>query len=357
MKIDAVILGASGYGGGELLYWLSRHPNVGSVRGTSRSLAGSPFSLAHPNLRGVVEGRFEPHSLWSSSGKIWQELAQSEQPVVLAALPHGELARTLPTLEAAWAEAGIADRLLLLDLSGDFRIRDPAAFEKANRTPHPCPELLSRFVYGLPEWNRDAISRAKRIASPGCFATALQLALLPWRGLNVGFIAANAVTGSSGSGATPSPTTHHATRANDFRAYKMLAHQHLAEVRMMMSACDIPGTLAFVPHSGPFVRGIFATIQFAKPNDLDLRQLEALVADVFSGCPFVRIVEESPRVAAVAGSNFADVAIAADENSVAVMVAIDNLGKGMAGQAVQSMNIALGLPETTGLWSVGRFLN
>ena len=126
---------------------------------------------------------------------------------------------------------------------------------------------------------------------------------------------------------------------------------------MMMSACDIPGTLAFVPHSGPFVRGIFATIQFAKPNDLDLRQLEALVADVFSGCPFVRIVEESPRVAAVAGSNFADVAIAADENSVAVMVAIDNLGKGMAGQAVQSMNIALGLPETTGLWSVGRFLN
>lgn len=348
MKIDAVIFGASGYGGGELLYWLSRHPNVGSVRGTSRSLAGRPFADVHPNLRGVVDGRFE-------SDLLSHELAQSEQPVIFSALPHGELAKTLRKLEAAWSEAGIADRLLLIDLSGDFRMPDPAAFEKANRTPHPCPELLSRFAYGLPEWNRDAISRAKRIAIPGCFATALQLALLPLRGLKIGFIAASAVTGSSGSGASPSAATHHPTRASDFRAYKVLAHQHLAEVRMMMAACDIRGTLAFVPHSGPFVRGIFATIQFAMPDDLDLLQLQARVTEAFAGHPFIRIVEESPRVAAVGGSNFADVAIAADETSVAVMVAIDNLGKGMTGQAVQSMNIALGLPETTALWTVGRF--
>jgi N-acetyl-gamma-glutamyl-phosphate reductase len=348
MRIDAVIFGASGYGGGELLYWLSRHPNVASVCGTSRSLARRPFADAHPNLRGVVDGRFE-------SDVPWQELAQSEQPVVFSALPHGELAKTLRKLESAWSDARIADRLLLIDLSSDFRITDLAAFEKANRTPHQCPELLSCFVYGLPEWNRDAISRAKRIASPGCFATVLQLALLPLRGLKVGFIAATAVTGSSGSGASPSAATHHPTRANDFRAYKVLAHQHLAEVRMMMAACDIRGTLAFVPHSGPFVRGIFATIQFAMPDDLDLFQLQARVAEAFAGHPFVRIVDESPRVAAVAGSNFADVAIAADENSEAVMVAIDNLGKGMAGQAVQSMNIALGLPETTALWTVGRF--
>jgi N-acetyl-gamma-glutamyl-phosphate reductase len=348
MKIDAVIFGASGYGGGELLYCLSRHPNVASVRGTSRSLAGRPFADAHPNLRGVVDGRFE-------SDLPWQQLAESEQPVVFSALPHGELAKALRKLESAWSEAGIAERLLLIDLSGDFRIPEPAAFEKANDTPHPCPELLSRFVYGLPEWNRDAISRAKRIASPGCFATALQLGLLPLRGLKVGFIAASAVTGSSGSGASASAATHHSTRANDFRAYKVLAHQHLAEVRMMMVACGIGGTLAFVPHSGPFVRGIFATIQFATPDDLDLLQLQARVADAFAGHPFVRIVEESPRVAAVAGSNFADVAIAADRTSEAIMVAIDNLGKGMAGQAVQSMNIALGLSETLALWHAPRF--
>jgi N-acetyl-gamma-glutamyl-phosphate/LysW-gamma-L-alpha-aminoadipyl-6-phosphate reductase len=348
MRIDAVIFGASGYGGGELLYWLSRHPNVASLRGTSRSLASRPFADAHPNLRGVVDGCFE-------SDLPWQELAQSEQPVVFSALPHGELAKTLRKLEAAWSEAGIADRLLLIDLSGDFRMPDPAAFEKANRTPHPCPELLSRFAYGLPEWNRGAISRAKRIASPGCFATALQLALLPLRGLKIGFIAASAVTGSSGSGAFPSAATHHPTRANDFRAYKILDHQHLAEVRMMMAACDIRGTLAFIPQSGPFVRGIFATIQFAMPADFDVSKLQTRAAQAFAGHPLVRIVEESPRVAAVAGSNFADLAIAADKASGAVMVAIDNLGKGMAGQAVQSMNIALGLPETTALWTAGRF--
>jgi N-acetyl-gamma-glutamyl-phosphate reductase len=341
-------LGASGYGGGELLYWLSRHPNVASLHGTSRSLAGLPFADAHPNLRGVVNGRFE-------SDPPWPQLPETEQTVVFSALPHGELAKELRQLESTWSEAGIADRLLLIDLSGDFRIPDPAAFEESNHTPHPCPELLSRFVYGLPEWNRDAISRAKRIASPGCFATALQLALLPLRGLKVGFMAASGVTGSSGSGVSASATTHHPTRANDFRAYKVLAHQHLAEARMMIAACDIGGTLAFVPHSGPFVRGIFTTIQFAMPEDLRLSELRARFVEAFAGHPFVRIVEGSPRVGAVTGSNFADVAIAADETSSAVMVAIDNLGKGMAGQAVQSMNIALGLSETTALWTVGRF--
>ena len=122
-----------------------------------------------------------------------------------------------------------------------------------------------------------------------------------------------------------------------------------------MAACDVSGTLAFVPQSGPFVRGIFATIQCAMPDELDLSKLRARAADAFAGHPFVRVLEESPHVAAVAGSNFADVAIAADQTSVAVMVAIDNLGKGMAGQAVQSMNIALGFPETTALWTAGRF--
>jgi N-acetyl-gamma-glutamyl-phosphate reductase len=348
MKIDAVILGASGYGGGELLYWLSRHPNVASIRGSSRHLAGRPFADAHPNLRGVVDGRFE-------SDPAWSELAETEQPVVFSALPHGELAKRLRELEAAWSEAGLTDRLLLIDLSGDFRIPDPVAFEKTNHTPHPCPEFLSRFVYGLPEWNRDSIRSANRIASPGCFATALQLALLPLRGLKIGFMAANAVTGSSGSGAFPSATTHHPTRANDFHAYKVLGHRHLAEVRMMIAACDIKGTLAFVPYSGPFVRGIYATIQFAMPGDLDASELRARVIETFTAHPFVRTVEESPHVGAVTGSNFADLAIVTNETSAAIMVAIDNLGKGMAGQAVQSMNVALGLPETTALWTVGRF--
>jgi LysW-gamma-L-alpha-aminoadipyl-6-phosphate/LysW-L-glutamyl-5-phosphate reductase len=348
MNIDAVILGASGYGGGELLYWLSRHPAVRSLRGTSRTLGGKPFPTAHPNLRSVVGGRFE-------SEIDWQELARSEQPVVFSALPHGELAGRLRKLESAWSRAGIERRVVLVDLSADFRVPNSRTFQQVNGFEHPCPELLPKFVYGLPEWNSAAIKSAKRIASPGCFATALQLALLPLRGLQVHFFAASAVTGSSGSGISPTFTTHHPTRANDFRAYKILTHHHMAEVEMAMAACDISGTLGFVPHSGPFVRGIFATLQFSNGNGFRPSALDARAASAFDNCPFVRIVEGSPRVATVAGTNFADVSVAANESTSAIMVALDNLGKGMAGQAVQAMNVALGLPETTALWQAGRF--
>ena len=348
MKIDAVIFGASGYGGGELLYWLSRHPKVRSVRGTSRTLDGRPFSIAHPNLRGVVNGQFE-------SEIDWQDLASCEQPVVFSALPHGELAGQLRDLESAYSRAGIAERMVLVDLSADFRVPNPRVFRQLNGFEHPCPELLPEFVYGLPEWNSDAIKGAKRIASPGCFATALQLALLPLRGLQIDFIAASAVTGSSGSGTSPILATHHPTRANDFRAYKILTHHHTAEVEMAMAACNIQGTLGFVPHSGPFVRGIFATLQFGNGNALYPSALHARAASAFDDCPFVRIVEGSPRVAAVTGTNFADIGVVANENTSAVLVALDNLGKGMAGQAVQAMNIALGIPETTALWEPARF--
>ncbi len=329
MQLEAVILGASGYGGGELLRWLSAHPNVASIRGTSRSLVGQPFARAHPNLLGLVRGNFEAQVAWG-------DLTASEQPVIFSALPHGELAQALPSLEAEWKEAGISERVLLIDLSADFRASDS-------------------FVYGLPEWNRAAIVGARRIASPGCFATALQLGLLPLRETDVGLIAASAVTGSSGSGTVAIAGTHHPTRANDFRAYKVLTHQHNAEVAMAMRACGITGRLAFVPQSGPFVRGIFATLQLALPANLDAAALRDRTTQAFENCPFVRLVEGSPRIAAVAGSNFADVSVATDGRDAAIMVALDNLGKGMAGQAVQSMNLALGLPETTGLWQAGRY--
>ena len=348
MQLDFVILGASGYGGGELLRWLSTHPKTGSLRGTARTKAGEPFHKLHPNLRGVVNGTFEAEV-------DWKDLAKCEQPVVFSALPHGALAEQLPALEEAWRAAGIQDRLLLVDLSGDFRLKNPAAFAKAYKSNHPCPERLAQFVYGLPEWNRAAIPGARRIASPGCFATALQLALIPLRGLNLGFIAASAITGSSGSGANATDGTHHPTRSQDFRAYKVLNHQHLAEVLMGMASCDIRGDFSFVPHSAPLVRGIFATLQFPLIEGLDSASLKARTQEAYKDAPFVRIVEDSPRVGAVAGSNFCDIAATAREESGAIMVAIDNLGKGMASQAIQSMNLALGLPETEGIWFPGRY--
>jgi N-acetyl-gamma-glutamyl-phosphate reductase len=345
---SVAILGASGYGGGELLRWLCTHPDVGSIRGTSRKLAGKPFWEIHPNLRGIVDGSFEAEVPWG-------DFASCAQPVVFSALPHGELALRLPGLEAAWAAAGIQDRLLLVDLSGDFRLKDAQVFAQAYGKVHPCPELLSRFVYGLPEWNRAQLPGARRIAAPGCFATALQLALLPLRGLDLGWMAASAATGSTGSGASPALGTHHPLRAGDFKAYKILNHQHLAEVRAGMGAMGIGGSLAFVPQSAPMARGIFATLQFALPPGFTQGDLQARAEDVFRDAPLVRLVADSPRVGAVAGSAFCDLAVTARDGSGVVLTAIDNLGKGMAAQAVQCMNLALGLPETLGLKIPGRY--
>jgi N-acetyl-gamma-glutamyl-phosphate reductase len=257
--------------------------------------------------------------------------------VVFSALPHGELAALLPGLERAWTKAGIQDRVLLLDLSTDFR----------------GVEHRPRFAYGLPEWNRAALKEAHRIACAGCFATALQLALLPLRGLDMGWMAATGATGSSGSGATPSEGTHHPLRAQDFRAYKPLVHQHLTEVRAGMAALGIQGDLAFVPQSAPMVRGIFAALQFRMPEGLTGADLRRRAEEAFRDAPLVRLVKDSPRVAAVTGSAFCDLSVASQGGSGVIMAALDNLGKGMAAQAVQCMNLALGLPEMEGLRVAG----
>ncbi|MDP2875617.1 MAG: N-acetyl-gamma-glutamyl-phosphate reductase [Holophaga sp.] len=340
---DAVILGAAGYGGGELLRLLMAHPHLASLQALSRSHAGKPLYAAHPGLRGFLDQSF--------LGEMdWQSLAASPQPVVFSALAHGELANQLPELEAQWKAAGIEQRLVLVDLSGDFRIQDPNAFEQAYGRKHPCPERLPDFVYGCPEVHGAALRGARRIANPGCFATALNLALLPLAGLDITFVAASGATGSSGSGAHPQAGTHHPERAQDFRAYKVLNHQHRAEVDELMATHGLPNLhLAFVPHSAPLVRGIFATVQ-AEGNT----HLTSRFADFYRHAPFVRMVEDSPRVAAVLGSNIAELAVHSDGRSTAILVALDNLVKGMAGQAIQNLNLALGLDERAGLWSPGR---
>jgi N-acetyl-gamma-glutamyl-phosphate reductase len=322
-QVDALILGASGYGGGELLRWLSTHPTVQSLRGTARSHAGKPFHAQHPNLRGLVEGTFE-------AAPDWAALARSEAPVLFAALPHGEFGKQWPDYQQKWDRLGLMERLTVIDLSADFRL-DPA------------------WVYGLVDWQPERMKGAKRIANPGCFATALQLALLPLTGWKPAFVAVTAATGSSGSGAAPSDTTHHPTRANDFRAYKMLGHQHEAEVLRTLASAGWVAPLSFVPQSAPIVRGIFATTQFPLPAGVDEAALKAHFSTFYKDRFFVRIVDGSPRVAATTGSAFADLGVAARNGHGAVMVALDNLGKGMATQAVQNFNLAMDLPEWTGL--------
>ena len=327
-QVDVLILGASGYGGGELLRWLSNHPAVASLRGTARSHAGKPFHAQHPNLRGLVDGVFE-------GTPDWEALASSPAPVIFSALPHGELGKLWPELEAAaQTHPGLLERLIVIDLSADFRL-DPS------------------WVYGLVDWQPERMAGAKRIANPGCFATALQLALLPLAQWQPAFVAVTAATGSSGSGAAPSDTTHHPTRANDFRAYKVLGHQHEAEVLRTLASAGWQAPLSFVPQSAPMVRGIFATIQFPLPAGIEYGALRAHFENFYKGRFFVRVVDGTPRVAATVGSAFADLAVAAKGSHGVVLVALDNLGKGMATQAVQNLNLALGLPEWTGLRAAG----
>lgn len=348
--MDVVILGASGYGGGELLRLLASHPRLRSVQGVSRQSVGKPISAVHPNLLGVVSGEFV-------ADIDWHALADSPCPVVFAAMPHGEFARQLPALDAAWSRAGLAERLTVVDLSGDFRLATDAEFAASYGAPHPCPQLLPTFVYGLSEWRRTALVGARRIANPGCFATALQLGLLPLQALgehSPRWVAISAITGSSGSGASPSDTTHHPTRAHDFRAYKQLSHQHEGEIRRTLRESGSALDFAFVPHSAPLVRGIFATLIFecASVSEAGLRQA---YATAYAQAPFVRLVQGTPRLAAVVGSNYADIAIALARGQASVTIAIDNLVKGMAGQAIQNLNLAQGWDEREGLRGAALF--
>jgi N-acetyl-gamma-glutamyl-phosphate reductase len=312
----------------------------------SRRHADQPVASVHPNLRGIADQNFV--------GKVeWDWLNESENPVIFAAIPHGELSSRYEAFSEEWKSIGLDEKLTVIDLSADFRISDPELYKKHYKSDHPCPERLAEWVYGFPELNSKKTKGAKRISNPGCFATSLELGLLPIRHLDIPFIAASGATGSSGSGMEPSETTHHPTRSNDFRAYKILSHQHMAEVTQLLGDSKIQ--VSFVPHSAPIVRGILATLQFQLPEDLTGNDLKALYQKTYKDAKFIRFVEGSPRVAAVAGSNFADIGMVTQGNQAAVLVALDNLLKGMAGQAVQNMNIALGFEETEGLWFAGGY--
>lgn len=348
MKGHAVILGAAGYGGGELLRLLGSHSGVASTLAVSKSHTGQPVWKAHPNLSGFSEAAFHAEADWGN-------LPEDGPIVVFSAQAHFELAKQLPALEAVWEAAGVMDRVTLIDLSGDFRLSNAASYRAAYGKAHPCPERLGTFIYGLPEWRGPSLSGARRIANPGCFATAVQLALLPLQGLSLGFVAVSGVTGSSGSGALPSETAHHPSRANDFRSYKALEHPHQAEIDGLLEATRTSGELSFVPHSAPMVRGIFASVQFLLPEGMDYALLQDRFQQTYGEAPFIRLVDGSPRVATVVGTNLCEIGVAVKGRRAAIFAALDNLVKGMAGQAVQNMNLALRLPETTGLWTPGLY--
>lgn len=337
MTTRVSILGATGYGGGELLRILLGHPAVEVVFATSRSAAGTPVGAIHRNLDGLTDLEFSAAD---------EEAIAAESEIVIGALPHGASAEVL----APFVERG----LRVIDLSGDFRLRDLDEYRTWYRREHPRPELIERAVYGCPELNREHIAGADLVASPGCFATSLNLALIPAAraGLLDGRVNAVCMTGSSGSGADAKAGTHHPTRATTLRPYKVLSHQHTPEVlQLLHDAGSLVEGLDFTPISAPLVRGILAVVTADVSREVDPGELEGTYAGHYADEPFVKVLRErEPECAPIAGTNYAEVrARTTAEGRLHVVCAIDNLVKGGAGQAVQSLNLMLGLDETTGL--------
>ena len=346
-RFKASIIGGSGYGAAEIIRRLLVHPDVELVRVASIDYVGELLSAAHPNLEGLTGLRFE---------KIPPEEAAAGVDVVFLGLPHKVSAGTVPKILGSGAR--------IIDLSGDFRLKDAAAYEKYYGVAHPAPHLLKEAVYGLPEIHREAIRVAQLIASPGCFATAITLGLLPLAqtGLLEGGVETVGITGSSGSGVAPSAGTHHPVRAMNLKTYKPLVHQHLPEIQQTLTEQGATGlVLHFVPVSAPLTRGIFAT-SFARVDaNLTAERLAEAFHKAYAGARFVRVPSRRlPEVVAVSGSNYAEVGfelgpVEGNERVVACFTAIDNLIKGGAGQAVQSMNIALGLDEAATLADAGGY--
>ena len=345
-RYRASVVGGSGYGGAEMIRRLLLHPEVELVRVASVDHVGEPLSSAHPTL----EGR---------TGLVFEELSPREAAlgvdVVLLGLPHRVTAEKVREIAAL---PGVK----VVDMSGDFRLKDAASYERYYGQRHPHPELLAEFVYGLPELNRDRIRGARLVASPGCFATAVELGLLPLAraGLLEGVVHVQGITGSSGSGVAAQATTHHPVRAGNLRAYRPLWHQHVPEIAETLAAAGARDLeLRFVPVSAPLVRGILATSFIELPEEWTEERLAALYREAYAREPFVRVPRRRlPEVAAVSGSNFAEVGVAAGPSwrgrrTATVLSAIDNLVKGGAGQAIENMNLSLGLDEALSLEDSG----
>ena len=348
-RFKAAVIGGSGYGGGEIIRRLLNHPDVELVRVASVDFIGEPLWAAHPQLEGLTDLKFE---------EIAPGEAAKGMDVVLLGLPHKVSATKMPELMASGAR--------IIDLSGDFRLRDAAVYKKYYHADHPCAHHLTdgSFVYGLPEMSRELIKNAKYVASPGCFATTIELALLPLAraGLLTGPVEVVAITGSSGSGVVPAAGTHHPTRSVNLKTYKPLDHQHIPEIEQTLGDAGAKSVnIRFVPVSAPLSRGIFATCFAHVADSASAEHIKSLYKDAYAKEPFVRVPSKRlPEVAAVSNTNYVEVGVQVGgdkaepgKHVVACFAAVDNLIKGGAGQAVQSMNIMLGVDERTSLEDPG----
>jgi N-acetyl-gamma-glutamyl-phosphate reductase len=320
-----------------LLRILLFHPEVKLELVTANEHAGKRIDAVHPNLAKLTDLKFE-------SMPDPQHLEGID--CVFLGLPHGQAMEIVPSIPKS---------VKVIDLSGDFRLNDAASFKKSYGRDHSAMDTQRQFVYGLTEVNRNSIREATRIANPGCFATALELGLFPLvaSGLVNGKVIADMKTGSSGSGAKAAANTHHPKRANSFYAYKPFEHQHQPEVEQLLasvrSSWSTDCELVFQVHSIPVVRGIFGSIYVTTTEAMSSDRLGGLFQEFYSNEFFVRLVNGSPDINWVKNTNFVDIGWAAAGDTAIVFVALDNLVKGAAGQAVQNMNLMFGVEERTGL--------
>ena len=331
--IRAAILGASGYVGGELMRLIAQHPamEVGVAFGASN--AGQPAASVHPHLALVYPER---------SFAAWDAALLKGCDLILAALPHGETQRLADQLLAA--------DVPLVDLGADFRLDSAEEFERWYGEPHARPDLLGEFSYGLPEFYRDRIKASKLVAAPGCYPTVANLALKPLIDAgaveNQGIIV-DAASGVSGAGRAANPGTHFCAVDGSYRAYGLLKHRHTAEMQMVSGA-----EVLFTPHLMAASRGILATCYARAIGPCDPL---AILRDAYGSEPFVHVGETPPETKWATGSNAAFLSARYDErtNTVVALAAIDNLGKGAAGQMIQCANLMLGLDESAGLSNIG----
>ncbi len=331
--MECGIIGASGYSGGELLRLLAPAERVHVARVTANTSAGKPLAAVHPSLRGIYDLSFEEFTPERFSGL----------DCVFIALPSGEAMRVVPALQ------GRVGRII--DLGGDFRLGDAAEYATYYGRTHTAPALLGTAVYGLPELNRERIRTATFIANPGCYPTGAILGLLPAltrKLVRPEGIVINALSGVSGAGRSSSVEMSFAEVNESVRAYRVGKHQHLPEIRMILSAAaSAPVSLSFVPHLLPVTRGIYSTIHADLAADVSTDDALRVYEQHYAGEPFVRVMREIPELKTVAYTNFCDITVTVDSatRKLLIISVIDNLVKGAAGQALQNMNIMFGYPE------------
>jgi N-acetyl-gamma-glutamyl-phosphate reductase len=342
-KIPALVLGGTGYVSGELLRLFAVHPHFDLRAVLSDSHPGEPLAKYFPHLAPIY-----PTQAFISLEEALSLVASQPQTAVISAAPHGVSAALIDKVLTAAERAGRDVRVV--DISADFRYTTASAYEAVYKHAHGAPQRLEQFTCAVPE-HIDRIT-TKNACHPGCFATSVLLASVPLLQMNLIeprlFVAG--ITGSSGSGRSPVAGTHHPQRHSDLYTYNALSHRHTPEIKALAEAASgVAAEFNFVPHSGPFVRGIHTTVQAVARKPMKTPELIEALQSFYKGSPFVRVNTEMPHVKDVAGSNYSFISGVANGDSIAVMCVIDNLMKGAAGGAMQLLNRLYGVDDTAGL--------